>query len=734
MAERVATLGALLAAKLLAKKYLKRKKKEEEKKEEKPAHPKEESEFLSKTSYFRHRLKKELGYTPSYSRPLDRMHAERPWGWPIDAHPQFAKLENWIDYAKRRRWIVASEEESPDVGNLLSLLIMPGTTAIILTKDGRLFLLPQGKDDLETVTNIWEPLFNYLETKAAEIASKENIPFKEALKKVVQKLGLQSKFSTDPRGIIEGAALHPKEDPENRKRFLLFLKKVYIDELGLDWMPLPLVNIEYGYIPVNETYLQELPRFLKEELGLNPEDPIIKKRLQALRKLIYETHWPQYWQIRQALALIEALHREKKIDDEKYNRYLDLLIQGKHTELIREAEKLAQQVAGEEGEEESVAAKLMARVIEERLPGVGYRVASLLHALEKERLKPETILEYMNLLHSPTSPHGTALYNLIHHLINHYEKKVKEGEEIPPPSEAIKEIITALGDLYTDPKQVLREAEEQRIHPEWINTKINLGIPLPPSKAARSVRNFIEALERLEKGEDPEELDTKLELTILAKTLKTEPHPEGPGDLKKRTLNPYLWQRVFDQVMEEYFNKAHQLGREEEAKLLREMSHLVKEHLARVDKSNPYYKVIAQTMKQVMKKLQEKGYSYHDAAWAVNVAQHILLTLPFHAARHPGDEPRVKALLLEGFTPVEHEIPPVLWGIHGFYRRIKEAKTREEKEALLARMRDTINTLEAIGASTHRTIETLKKEKELTPRKIGEAFYHATRPISRVIR
>ena len=30
--------------------------------------------------------------------------------------------------------------------------------------------------------------------------------------------------------------------------------------------------------------------------------------------------------------------------------------------------------------------------------------------------------------------------------------------------------------------------------------------------------------------------------------------------------------------------------------------------------------------------------------------------------------------------------------------------------------------------------EWLRREKEATPEKIGEAFYHATRPISRVMR
>ena len=407
-----------------------------------------------------------------------------------------------------------------------------------------------------------------------------------------------------------------------------------------------------------------------------------------------------------------------------------------HEEVLRRPEEILG-ITPEEEEEEGkrIAPQIMARAVEERLPGAAYRLATLIHAVEEGKITPQQAIEYLEQLHSPHSPHGTALYNIIHHLINLYEEKIARGEPIPPPSEAIKRVLHKAGlPPYRDPEEILREAEEQRIHPRWITAKLNLGIPLPPSRAARAVRSLIENLRRLENGEDPEELDTKQELSLLARIIKEDPHPAGPQEIKERILLPYLWDDVFYIAFEELFRKAHHLGREEEEKLLNDMRKIVFQHIKEASYNTPYYKIIADAIKRVHKELREKGYDEKDAAWAANVAQHLLLTLPFHVVEGPHEHPKLKALLLEGYTPEEHENPPIVRGIYNFYRRINEAKTDEEKKALLARFRDSFNTLETLKSSVHRTIQSLKMEKVNEPRKIASAFLHTIRPISRAVR
>ena len=389
----------------------------------------------------------------------------------------------------------------------------------------------------------------------------------------------------------------------------------------------------------------------------------------------------------------------------------------------------------ETGEEEPIAPKLMARILEERLPTAAYRIALLIHAYEQGKIPRETLLKYLETLHSPHTPHGTATYNLIHHLINYYEEKVANNETLIPTSKALRIVLYRLGlPPYKDPLEILEQAARgEKIHPRWITTKINTGIPLPPSKAARAVKNLIENLEKLEKGlEDPEELDTKLELAILANTIPGE--PREPGDLKQRIHNPDLLRETFRYVMEEYFQKAHQLGREEEEKLLRETAEIVAKHLEETPPSQPYYKTIAQAMKKVQTTLKARGYDEKDAAFAANIAQHLLLTLPIHAIEGEEELPKAKAILLEGYTPQNHETPPIVRGLHSFYQRLRNAKTKEEKEEILARLRDSFNTLEAYTSAVHRTLETIRKEKEESPRRIGEALYHSIRPVSRVIR
>ncbi|MEB3806569.1 MAG: hypothetical protein GSR73_03540, partial [Desulfurococcales archaeon] len=116
---------------------------------------------------------------------------------------------------------------------------------------------------------------------------------------------------------------------------------------------------------------------------------------------------------------------------ELLKKYMEMPLE----ELLTVEEKIAEEEAEKE---KPLAPQLAAKVLEERLPGAAFRIAMLIHALEEGKITPEQLTRYIETLHSPESPHGTALYNIIHRLINHYEEKVANNEEVPPPSQAIK--------------------------------------------------------------------------------------------------------------------------------------------------------------------------------------------------------------------------------------------------------------------------------------------------------
>jgi len=286
-------------------------------------------------------------------------------------------------------------------GSLLSLPLISGTTAITLTRDGRLFTLPEGEDDFETVTNMWEPLFRYIEQKARELSAEENIPFERAVDRVLYRLGFNARAPDpeDPQIKRAELAIYDSEyaGPEDKRRVLRTLKRIYMDELGLDWMPLPLAHSDY-YMTKGESslkkstewYIQHLPSLLRE-LGLDPEDPTLKLRLQALRKLLYETHWPAYWDVRQALALVEALHKEGRITDEQYKAYLQTFIEDQK-KFLREAEGLAEEIGGEDGfVVEGVDAGL--GVVLERLGELDRKFGLLLDRLERLEVLLREVLE-----------------------------------------------------------------------------------------------------------------------------------------------------------------------------------------------------------------------------------------------------------------------------------------------------------------------------------------------------
>ena len=366
MSERLAALATIIAAKLLARRLKKKKRKEEERRPRKTITPEEKKMYPSATKYIFGEASKELGREIGSPYRNIEVHS-KGWELPFQSHPQLGDLDRWKEYVKRRAWL------SANVGSLLSLPLYSGTTAIILTRDGRLFHLPHGEDDFETATNVWEPFFQYIERKARKIVSERRISFNQAVEEVLRELGLKSsspymREDDDMRGQAEVVIFADHEPPEKKKQFLHTLKKIYMDELGLDWMPIPLVHSDLhdveiensGFRKSNQIYIEEIPNILRE-LGINPEDPTIKKRLQALQGLLHKIHWPDYWDARTALALAEALHAEGKITDQEYLEFLDLAARGDSLKLIAKAQELAEKHAPLEEEEKPSGAPVLAR-------------------------------------------------------------------------------------------------------------------------------------------------------------------------------------------------------------------------------------------------------------------------------------------------------------------------------------------------------------------------------------
>ncbi len=362
MNERLTVIAAIMGAKLLARRIKKRKK--EKRSGEKPRRREtpleKEKRYFTATGYIFGEASRELGREIGAPFKAGEVHYKKGWDLPFQTHPQLGDLDRWKEYVKKRAWL------STTTGSMLGLPLFSGTTAIILTRDGRLFHLPEGEDDFETVINIWEPFFQYIEKKARKISSEQHKPFDQAIGEVLRELGLEvshprARIKQDMRWQAEVVIFSNKELPEKKKQFLHALKKVYMDELGLDWMPLPLVHSdlhhinpeESGFRVSNRAYLEELPNILRE-LGVDPESPIIKKRLEALHGLLHKIHWPDYWDARTALALAEALHSEGKITDQEYEEFLDLAAKGEAEKLIARARELAGKYVPLEEEEKPI--------------------------------------------------------------------------------------------------------------------------------------------------------------------------------------------------------------------------------------------------------------------------------------------------------------------------------------------------------------------------------------------
>ncbi len=234
MSERLLAAAALIGAKVLARRLLRRREKPSP-----PPPPRErerEEQYTDVTHMLVETLSRELGRRVGYPIYMWEVHDRSGWDWPWGSHPELGDPERWREYAKKRLWIHADFSG----GNLLSPPLISGTTAIVLTRDGRLFPLPHGRDDFETVTNLWEPLLNYIEQRAREISAREKIPFDQALEKALREADLHVPRGTHPLQRAEWAIYDSEfADKQKKLEILRALKRIYMDELGLDWMPLP---------------------------------------------------------------------------------------------------------------------------------------------------------------------------------------------------------------------------------------------------------------------------------------------------------------------------------------------------------------------------------------------------------------------------------------------------------------------------------------------------------------
>ncbi len=721
MSEAATRIGIGLTVFLL-RRLLKRKKKEErkeEKKEEEKRRERPPTTYDAKTEYI---IRSVMGEDAPLPMSASGLH-NNGWGWIYDSHPDLGDAEKWKRLVPKHPWIHGGKY----IGNLMGIPLTAGVTAITLTPDGRFFTFPQAKDPVELAYTLWEPFFAYIEQKAKEIQHKKGITFQKALREAIYSLGIHSGLEPGhpPQWQIESVYVLADEPEERKLALLRALKKIYLDELKLGWMPLPLNNKDHfdkegDMEKSNKIYLKHIPTILKE-IGIDPEDPLIKLRLKALETLLYKTGWPEYYDIREALALLEQLHIENKITDQEYQQALQQFTQDPKT-ILKKIEQLAKQHAGEEAEEreEAIAPKLMATVYEERLPGAAARIATILHAMEQGApITPETLEKIIEETTAPHSPQGTQLYTLLYRILDRAEQHLTHGQKPPQPSKLIEETLRealALRPHHDIEKELQKSAngESKRI----ILAKTALAAPTRPphheenKRLARVLLNLLHKTREMEQGRaDPALEDVRTEMALLARNLPTK--PREPTEEYLQRINPQTLEAIYNDIHREYTEKAIQIGKETALQTLQRALEIAKQEMEK-HRDKPYPEMVAATTeavrKQLLKELGSSPEQAQEARWASLTVQHILQALPLAVAETPEELGMAKHLLTQGYNPEEYDLP-LYMDVVGELSKASETEIEDAKQRLL-RIREGSQAAEAVKNTLWKTLEAYRQHRE----------------------
>jgi len=371
--------------------------------------------------------------------------------------------------------------------------------------------------------------------------------------------------------------------------------------------------------------------------------------------------------------------------------------------------------------EEAAEKERMKYLIEEDLPSAAYRLAIISKMLEGGLLPEEIAQDYLYLLHSEYTPQGRGLYNLIYKMLAEYERDIAEGKPIKPVSQKLEEVIEkALQRTTSKPAKPARKVLEdasQKIHPAWIEAKVDIGIPIPSTKAAKAVKTLIEKMEKIEKGElDPFEEDTKQEILALVKALEKHIDPkleesdkkEKELSIFKNYLNTRVWHKSFyEPLILYYYKEASQTEADNLKNALEDAPYFVydvikKNWYSHVKEGTPLYKLITDATKYVYEKLKEK-YDRYTARKVANIVQHTLVLYPLAIGLHakvPGEALKIYKNGLEE----ENETALLLLGLHALNERLKST---DDKQLLLEKLlenKQRLSAVESLKGAVHRNI------------------------------
>lgn len=391
-------------------------------------------------------------------------------------------------------------------------------------------------------------------------------------------------------------------------------------------------------------------------------------------------------------------------------------------------------------EQKPLAPQLAAKILEERLPGAAYRLATLLHAYEQGTpINPRDLQAIIEATTAPHSPQGTQHYNLIYKIIDKLEEDIARGKTPRKPTEIIEEIIRETLHLkpYHNTQQILQEITQGRRPAEAILLKTRLGLPGDKKRIAKTILNLLRIAKEIEEGKrDPYHEDVKSELATIAQNLKAV-EPTTPTREYLQKINPQTLQYLHDQIHKEYTEKAIQIGRETATQILEKAIQIAKEAMKK-HQGKPYYQLVAETVREVEETLkaslgrQPTPEERQEARWAALATQHLLQTLPIHVAETREELGMAKHLLTQGYNPQEYDVPLILDTIGKMAQLGKYSE--EERKGILELIRMGGQTAEVVKNVAWRTLQAHREEGKMEPREYIRNLTENIRSVSRVKR
>ena len=391
-------------------------------------------------------------------------------------------------------------------------------------------------------------------------------------------------------------------------------------------------------------------------------------------------------------------------------------------------------------EEKPLAPQLVAKILEERLPGAAYRLASLLHAYEQgSPLDPKDLERIIEATTAPHSPQGTQQYNLIYKIIDKLEEDTAKGRTPRKPTTIIEEIIREALHLkpYHNTQQILQEIVEGKRPAEAILLKTRLGLPGDKKRIAKTLLNFLRIAREIEEGKrNPYYEDVKSELATIARNLKTV-EPRTPTKEYLQKINPQTLEYLHNQIHKEYTERAIQIGRESATRILERAVQIAKQVMEK-HRGKPYYQLVAETAREIEETLktqlgrQPTPEERQEARWAALAIQHLLQTLPIHVAETKEELGMAKALLTQGYNPQEYDAPLVLDTI-GKMAQLEKYEEQERK-GILELIRMGGQSAEVVKNVAWRTLKAHREEGRMEPREYIRSLMENIGSVSRVKR